>query len=167
MIRPPRGAITLAAVVIAVVAGCGPPARTVSGTATRGVSHSAGVRDGDLEFAVLDVSRARQVGDLADPGRSITAHGVFISVTLSIRNVGDRPITFVDAHQQLVDNRGKVFAVSRAADIYANPGVPSTRMAPGDELQVRLAFDVPTGTDPAEIVLRASESSRGVSVPLR
>lgn len=165
--RPPRGAIGLAAVVIAVVAGCGPPARTVSGTAIRGVSHSDAVRDGDLEFTVLGASRARQVGDLADPGRSITAHGVFISVSLSIRNVGDRPITFVDAHQQLVDTRGDVFPVSRAADIYANPGVPSTRMAPGDELQVRLAFDVPTGTEPDAIVLRASELSRGATVPLR
>lgn len=123
-------------------------------------------RDGTFEFAVLGRSEAQFAGDPADPALSVAAKGIFVVVTLSVRNVGAEARTFVDSDQTLLDDRGRRFPVSRAANIYANLEVPSTRIAPGDAVVVDLAFDVPPGTVPAGIVLRESASSGGVAVPL-
>lgn len=142
-------------------AGCGPPVRTVPGTA------AGPVRDGALEFVVLDRSETRRVGDPADPGLSITAKGVFVVVTLSVRNVGTAPHTFIDRDQTLIGSRGEEFPVSTAANIYGNLDVPSTRLAPGAAVTVDIAFDVPVGTVPSAVILRESASSEGVAVQLR
>ena len=123
-------------------------------------------RDGTFEFAVVGTSEAQFAGDPADPALSVAAKGIFVVVTLSVRNVGAEARTFVDSDQTLVDERGRRFPVSRAANIYANLDVPSTRIAPGDAVVVDLAFDVPPGTVPTSLVLRGSASSGGVTVPL-
>lgn len=123
-------------------------------------------RDGTFEFAVLGRSEVQFAGDPAEPALSVAAKGVFVVVTLSVRNVGAAAHTFVDRDQTLVDDRGRRFPVSRAANIYANLDVPSTRIAPGDAVVVDLAFDVPPGTVPGSVVLRGSASSRGVTVLL-
>ena len=124
------------------------------------------VQDGNLEFAALGVAKTQTVGDPKEPGLSVNARGVFVVVTVSIRNAGDTAITFIDRYQKLADNQGRTFEVSNAADIYGNRDVPSTRIQPGDGLVVRLAFDVPTDTVPASITLHESETSPGVTAQL-
>ena len=124
------------------------------------------VRDGGFEFSVLETGRAKQVGDPTTPGLSVDAHGVFIVITLAIRNVGNAPLTFIDRDQTLIDDRGEPHAVSNAADIYGNRGIRSTTIGPGDALTVHLAFDVPGPTVPRTLVLRSSATSGGVEVPL-
>jgi len=119
-----------------------------------------------LAFSVLDVSSEREVGDPKEPGLSITAHGVFIVVDLSINNVGSVPLTFFDSYQTLIDTKGQRFPASRAADIYANRAIRSTRLNPGSGLVVHIAFEVPADTVPGSIVLRESENSDGVMVRL-
>lgn len=165
----PIVSVSLSAIAIT-TAGCGPPVLTVPGTATApspAASAAGPVRDGALEFVVLDRSETRRVGDPADPGLSVTAKGVFVVVTLSVRNAGASPNTFVDRDQTLLGSRGEEFPVSTAANIYGNLDVPSTRLAPGDAVTVDIAFDVPVGTEPDAVVLRESASSAGVTVPLR
>lgn len=124
------------------------------------------VRDGSLEFAALGVTKTQTVGDPKDPGLSVNARGVFVVVTLSIRNTGDKPITFIDRYQRLADNQGRIFEVSNAADIYGNRDVPSTRIQPGDGLVVRLAYDVPPDMVPVSITLHESGTSPGVTASL-
>lgn len=158
-----------------VVTGCAPGATTVEGkpgaapsSASGGLQPPLGVRvqDGNFEFAALGVTTTETVGDPKDPGLSVNARGVFVVVTLSIRNTGDKAITFIDRYQKLTDNQGHTFEVSNAADIYGNRDVPSTKIGPGDGLVVRLAFDVPPDTVPASITLHESETSPGVTAQL-
>ena len=166
------GLIVAAAIV---VTGCAPGATTVAGKPGAASSPIAGglqpplgvrVQDGNLEFAALGVATTQTVGDPKEPGLSVNARGVFVVVTVSIRNTGDKAITFIDSYQKLTDKQGRAFEVSNAADIYGNRDVPSTKIQPGDGLVVRLAFDVPTDTVPATLLLRESEFSTGVTARL-
>jgi hypothetical protein len=162
-----------AAVAIMVAAtGCGVDSTTVTGTGIAAQPSAtssriiAPVRDGAFEFVVLDVSQVHQVGDPNDPGLSITAKGVFIVVTLSIRNVGNAANTFFDSYQTLIDSSGSRYSASMAADIYGNLSIHSTKIAPGDELVVHIAFDMPVDAVPTSLTLRESNSSSGVMVPV-
>lgn len=152
------------------VTGCSSATKTVEGSpgAGSGLVPPLGVpvHDGNLEFAALGITKTRTVGDPKEPGLSVDARGVFVVVTLSIRNTGDKPITFIDRYQKLIDNQGRAFEVSNAADIYGNRDVPSTKIQPGDGLVVRIAFDVPPDTMPASITLHESETSPGVTASL-
>lgn len=162
----PRAGIAALLIALPVLAGC-TVTSTVAGSPTvDGKSTSAFARDGNLAFEVATVEQRDTVGNPAKAGYSVTAKGVFVVVSLRIRNVGNQPVTFVDAHQTLVDVTGRPYAADRAADIYGNPDVPSTRMAPGEELRVQIAFDVPRGTQPRELRLRDSATSAGVAVAL-
>ena len=167
----------VAAVVLAVgSSGCAAVSTTVTGTATvdrQSVvdatvprTASGPVRDGGLQFDVVDVSRTKLVGDPKEPGLSVTARGVFVVVALSIRNVSNAPLTFFDRYQALVDITGRTFTADMAADIYGNRGIRSTRMDPGEELLVHICFDIPEETVPRDVILRQSDSSAGVTVPI-
>ena len=169
------GAVAASVMAVA-VPGCGAPSTTVPGTAIvdrQSVPTTAArapgpgpVRDGGLQFDVADVSRTKLVGDPTDPGLSITARGVFVVVTLSVRNVSNAPLTFFDRYQTLVDSTGATFTADMAADIYGNRGIRSTRMDPGGELLVHICFDVPDDAVPRNLILRQSDSSAGVTVPI-
>ena len=166
----------VASVMVVAASGCGAASTTVTGTATVDRQSAAStsprqpgpgpVRDGGLQFDVVDVSRTAVVGDAKDPGLSTTARGVFVVVTLSIRNVSSAPLTFFDRYQTLVDSTGATFPADMAADIYGNRSIRSTRMDPGDELLVHLCFDVPRDAVPRDLVLRQSDSSAGVMVDI-
>jgi hypothetical protein len=164
--------MTVAVAIMVAAAGCGMESRTVTGTGIAAQPSAASsrsgapVRDGAFEFAVLDVAQVHQVGDPKDPGLSITAKGVFVVVTLSIRNVGDADATFFDNYQTLIDSSANRYSASMAADIYGNLSIHSTKIAPGDKLVVHIAFDAPVDTVPANLSLRESSSSSGVTVPV-
>lgn len=104
--------------------------------------------------------------DPKDPARYLKAHGVFVVVTVSISNAGGVPLAFADRDQALIDRAGRVFLANRAADIYGNQGIRSTRMNPGNGLVVHLYFDVPPDAVAKALLLRQSSSSKGVTVAL-
>jgi serine/threonine-protein kinase len=163
-------AAALAVLVAATGAGGGAASTTVAGTPTAGRDSSppiasGPVRDGGLEFEVRDVTRMKVVGDTSEPGYSVSARGMFVVVTLAIRNVSAAPLTFFDRYQSLVDSTGTAYGADMAADIYGNRDIRSTRMNPGAQLVVRIAFDVPTDAQARNLVLRQSESG-GVTVPI-
>ena len=174
--RKPVAAGVAVVVMVIGLAGCGAASTTVAGTPTVDRTSAAApvspravpgpVRDGGLQFHVVDVSQVEKVGDPADPGLSITARGVFVVVTMSIRNVGSAPLTFFDRYQTLVDGTGQQFPADMAADIYGNRSIRSTRIEPGEELLVHLSFDVPQGTVAKNLILRQSDSTTGVTVPI-
>jgi hypothetical protein len=174
--RTSIAAVAVASVMVVAASGCGAASTTVTGTATvdrQSPSSTSArhpdpgpVRDDGLQFDVVDVSQTTVVGDAKDPGLSTTARGVFVVVTLLIRNVSDAPLTFSDRYQTLVDSTGRTFTADMAADIYGNRSIRSTRMDPGNELLVHICFDVPRDTVPRDLVLRQSDSSAGVTVPI-
>ena len=166
--RKAAAALVAVMTLVTVAPGCALTSTTVEGAGIAAPfeagSGSPAVRDGGLAFAVSDVSRAEQVGDPGDPGRSVTARGVFVVFTLAIDNVGSAPLTFIDRDQTLIDDSGRAFSPSMAANIYGNPGIRSTTINPGDELVVHISYDVPADTVPRNLILRGSSSSAGVKV---
>ena len=121
------------------------------------------VRDGGFEFSVLETGRAKQVGDPTTPGLSVDAHGVFIVITLTIRNVGNAPLTFIDRDQTLIDDRGEPHAVSNAADIYGNRGIRSTTIGPGKRSMIVRTSSASPRPSPGPM----ARTSNGLSSRLR
>lgn len=140
-------------------------AETVS-TPTAAPAGSA-VRDGKFEFRVLDVTRAAQAGDLSNPYMIAEAQGEFIIVTLSVRNIGDEAQSYFGTNQKLLDSAGRQYESDSEASMWMNEeGGIMSDINPGNSIQVRAAFDVPPGTQPAELELHDSMFSGGVSVRL-
>ena len=124
------------------------------------------VRDGKFEFRVLDVSRAATVSDpTGNPYMTVSAQGEFIVVTLSVTNIGDVPQSYFGQNQKLIDTSGREYGANSAADMYMNDAGFGD-INPGNAIQVRVAFDVPPRTSPAELELHDSMFSGGVSVRL-
>jgi hypothetical protein len=125
------------------------------------------VRDGKFEFRVVNVTRAAQAGDLSNPYMTVDAQGEFIIVTLTVQNIGDEPQSYFGANQKLIDTAGREYGSDSEASMWMNQeGGIMSDINPGNSIQVRAAFDVPPGTQPAELELHDSMFSGGVSVRL-
>jgi hypothetical protein len=122
------------------------------------------VRDGKFEFRVLDMTRAKQAGDLSNQFEIVDAQGEFIILTLSVTNIGDQAQSYFGTNQKLVDTAGREYEANSTADMWANRGTGDIN--PGNSIQVRAAFDVPPGTQPAELEVHDSMFSGGAKVRL-
>ena len=139
-----------------------PPEPTTDGAKPAG----SAVRDGKFEFRVVDVSRAATVSDpTGNPYMTVNAQGEFIVVTLSVSNIGNVPQSYFGQNQKLIDASGREYGANSEADMYMNDAAFGD-INPGNSIQVRVAFDVPPGTSPAELELHDSMFSGGVSVRL-
>jgi hypothetical protein len=124
------------------------------------------VRDGKFEFRVVDVSRGATVSDpTGNPYMTVSAQGEFIVVTLSVTNIGNEPQSYFGQNQKLIDTSGREYSANSQADMYMNDAGFGD-INPGNSIHVRVAFDVPPGTSPAELELHDSIFSGGVSVRL-
>lgn len=142
------------------------PVPTEVATPTAAPAGSA-VRDGKFEFRVLGVTRAAQAGDLSNPFMIAEAQGEFVIVTLSVQNIGDVPQSYFGTNQKLIDVSGREYGSDSEASLWMNQeGGIMSDINPGNSIQVRAAFDVPPGTQPAELELHDSAFSGGVSVRL-
>jgi Domain of unknown function (DUF4352) len=126
------------------------------------------VRDGKFEFQVLNIARAKTVSDpTGNPYMTATAQGEFIVITMSVANIGDQPQNYFGQNQKVIDVSGRQYAANGEADMWMNTGVtPMGGINPGNSIQVKAAFDVPPGTQPAALEVHDSMFSRGVSVKL-
>jgi hypothetical protein len=122
------------------------------------------VRDGKFEFRVLSMARAAQAGDLSNQFMIVDAQGEFIILTLSVTNIGDQAQSYFGTNQKLVDASGREYEANSAADMWANEGTGDIN--PGNSIQVQAAFDVPPGTQPAELEVHDSMFSGGAKVRL-
>jgi hypothetical protein len=114
-------------------------------------------RDGTFDFTVTQVNSSPTF-------RAMRAQGVFVVVSLTVKNVGVDPELFDRSAQQLKDNVARRYSAS-----YMDPpslGDIGNSMDAGLQVNVKLAFDVPPGTKPTQIVLHESQSSEGVPVNL-
>ena len=122
------------------------------------------VRDGKFEFRVLGMTRAAQAGDPSNPYMTVDAQGEFIILTLSVTNIGNEAQSYFGTNQKLVDTAGREYEANSAADMWANEGTGDIN--PGNSIQVKAAFDVPPGTQPAELEVHDSMFSGGAKVRL-
>lgn len=122
------------------------------------------VRDGKFEFQVLGITRAQQAGDPSNQFETVQAQGEFIIVTMSVTNIGDRAQSYFGTNQKLFDTAGRQYEANSAADMWANKGTGDIN--PGNSIRVKAAFDVPPGTQPAELEVHDSMFSGGVKVRL-
>jgi hypothetical protein len=115
------------------------------------------VRDGTFDFTVTKVNSSAIF-------RAMRAQGVYEVVSLIVKNVGVDPDVFDRSAQQLKDSVGRQYSAS-----YMDPpslGDIGNSIDAGLQVTVKLAFDVPPGTKPTQIILHESHSSEGVPVNL-
>jgi hypothetical protein len=141
--------------------------RTAAAAATPTVAPpGSAVRDGKFEFRVLGMERAAQAGDPSNPYMIAKPQGEFIILTLSVRNIGDRPQSYFGSNQTLIDTAGREYGADTEADMWMNDDGIMADINPGNAIQVRVAFDVPPGTQPAELEVHDSMFSGGAKVRL-
>ncbi|MBV8182678.1 MAG: DUF4352 domain-containing protein [Mycobacterium sp.] len=115
------------------------------------------VLDGKFAFIVTQVDTSPTFGHTS-------AQGVYVIVSMAVRNVGTQAQFFEWAAQKLKDNSGREYSASFMDPSLIGDVVNS--IDPGLQVSVKLAFDVPPGTKPTQIVVRDSLSSHGAPVNL-
>jgi hypothetical protein len=114
------------------------------------------VIDGEFAFVVTHVETSPTFDNTQ-------AQGVYLIVSMAVRNVGTEPQFFVWGAQKLKDGSGRKYSAR-----FMDPpriGDVGDSIDPGLQISVRLAFDVPEARS-AQIVLHDSPSSEGVAVKL-
>ena len=126
------------------------------------------VRDGKFEFRVLSIERAKSVSDpTGNPYMTTTAQGEFIVITMSVTNIGNEAQNYFGQNQKVIDANGREYDANSAAGMWMNTGLSIMGdINPGNAIQVKIAFDVPPGTQATELELHDSMFSGGVSVRL-
>lgn len=149
-------------------AGGSAPASSSASSKSHAAPVGSAVRDGKFEFQVVSVARANTVSDPTNnPYMTTTAQGEFVVVTLSVRNIGDQPQNYFGDNQKVVDASGRQYGANSEAGLWMNTNVTALgQINPGNSIQVRIAFDVPPGTQPTALELHDSMFSDGVSVRL-
>ena len=115
------------------------------------------VIDGEFAFVVTHVETSPTFDNTH-------AQGVYLIVSMAVRNIGTEPQFFVWGAQKLKDSTGRKLSAR-----FMDPpriGDVGDSIDPGLQVSVRLAFDV-TDARSAQIVLHDSPSSEGVAVNLK
>lgn len=138
-------------------------------TTTRAAPSVSGIgqeaRDGKFAFTVTSVNTAKTVGDPSNEFMQKTAQGVYVVVSMTVKNIGKQSQSYFGDNQKLKEGTGREFSADSEADLWMNEGI-QTDINPGNQVYVRVAFDVPSGTQPSEIELHDSMFSGGVTVKL-
>lgn len=156
---------------IALIANSGDDNDGKDGAAAPAAEEKPGIgdeaRDGKFSFIVTEVEPGTtRVGD---EYFNQSAQGEFLIVHLSVKNIGDVPQVFLDEDQKLFTADGSEYSPDTAADIWLNEDGAAffEEINPGNQIDVRIAFDVPKGTEPSSIELHDSLFSNGVTVSLK
>jgi hypothetical protein len=124
------------------------------------------VRDGKFEFVVSRVDCSRSTLVLEHLKR--TAAGKYCVVSLSVRNIADRPQFFLGRVQKVSDAAGAEFGNDELAGLLANRDTMTLlrKIGPGSRVTGKIVFDVPKGTTLTTMELHDSYLSGGVQVAL-
>jgi hypothetical protein len=124
------------------------------------------VRDGKFEFVVSRVDCSRSTVGFEHVKR--TAAGKYCLISLSIRNIADRPIFFLGRVQKVSDAAGTEFSNDELAGLLANREKQTflRKIGPGSKVSGKIAFDVPKRTKLTTMELHDSYLSGGVRVAL-
>lgn len=172
------GALAVLIVIIAVATSGGGDSDS-NDTAGSGSSSGAGndskaaamntpVRDGKFEFTVTGVeSGVTDVGD--NPFLNQQAQGQYTIVTVTVKNIGDKPQSFFATNQKLKDTAGRTFETDPAAQLAVDSDDVTSSwqdINPGNSVNAKLVFDMPADATPAEVILHDSMFSGGATVSL-
>ena len=115
------------------------------------------VIDGKFAFIVTQLNSAQTFADKR-------AQGVYEIVSVAVRNVGTQAQFFEWSAQRLKDRTGREYS----ANFMVPPlfGNVVNSIEPGLQVSLKLAFDVPPGTKPTQVMLHDSVSSHGAQVNL-
>jgi len=114
------------------------------------------VRDGKFAFVVTGVERSKVAGDLSNQFMREDAQGEFVSVRMTVTNIGDEAQTFFATNQKLMAAGREYDADGVVAMWTDSTGV---EINPGNSIQAVAAFDVPVGAVPELISLHDSAFS--------
>ncbi len=120
--------------------------------------------DGDYTFSVAGTETGDTITSNVSDAVQTTADGIFYVVYVNVSNTGTSPLTFVATFQQL-SAAGQTFPLDDEATAFL--GGTIAEIAPGDKVETPLVYDVPVGTAPNAIMLRADPVSPGVQLPLQ
>jgi len=113
-------------------------------------------RDGTFDFTITQVNSSRTFG-------ALHAKGVYVIASLTVKNVGVDPEVF-DPSAQVLKDSARRYSASFMDPPYL--GDIGNSVDAGLQVNVKLAFDVPPGAKPTQIVLHESRSSEGIPVDL-
>lgn len=138
-----------------------------SGTAARPPGLGNPVRDGKFEFVVSRVDCSKSTVGL--PHLDHTATGKYCVVSLSVKNVADKPQLFLGSAQRAFDAAGTKFTDDEIAGLYVNHDTETflQKINPGGKVVGKIVFDVPKATTLTTIELHDSFFSGGAKVTLR
>jgi hypothetical protein len=122
-------------------------------------------RDGTFAFTVMVVTTEDSVGA---GDEKIYPQGVFVWITMYVKNVGTSQQRYFADYQRLRDTGGRLFSPNLAAANEGHDRSDQVDVNPGNRTGAYLCFDVPKGTRPSQYVLllHASPGSPGVTVRL-
>lgn len=126
------------------------------------------VRDGKLEFAVLDVHR--DLAGIGDPYFGAEpSTGAFTTVTLHVHNLSDEAVTFDSSYVVGIDGSGTKLPSDREAGYFANEHAAGilTTLPAGAEMSIRVAYDVPDGERLTGVQVHDSVFSRGAVITFK
>ena len=114
------------------------------------------VLDGKFAFIVTNIDTSPTFGHTR-------AQGVYVIVSMAVRNVGTEAQFFEMAAQTLKDKAGRQYSAS-----FMDPSHLGevNNIDPGLQVSVKEVFDVPPDVRPTQIVLHDSASSHGAPVNL-
>jgi Domain of unknown function (DUF4352) len=114
------------------------------------------VLDGKFAFIVTNIDTSPTFGHTR-------AQGVYVIVSMAVRNVGTKAQVFEMAAQTLKDKAGRQYSAS-----FMDPSHLGevNNIDPGLQVSVKEVFDVPPDVRPTQIVLHDSASSHGAPVNL-
>ena len=118
------------------------------------------VVDGKLAFIVTQVGTSPTFGHTR-------AQGVYVIVSMAVRNNGTEAQHFEMAAQTLKGGAGRGYSASFMDAPSLEKEKVVNNIAPGLQVSVKLAFDVPRDVRPTQIVLHESVSSHGAPVNLK
>ena len=122
--------------------------------------------DGNFNFVVAGVECG--VTTIGGEHFNATAQGQFCIVALTVTNIGDQAQSFWGDNTVLLNDQGQEFSADTSAALYLEDSASfHEEINPGNSLNSRVVFDVPTGMVPAAIELHDSAFSGGVTVLLR
>ncbi|MFT4199720.1 DUF4352 domain-containing protein [Gordonia sp. (in: high G+C Gram-positive bacteria)] len=125
------------------------------------------VRDGKFEFVVTNVDTGQ-----TSVGESILeqkAQGQFAIVSVTVKNIGDKKQSFDPSSQKLVDQQGREHGTDTTAQLaLGGSDIPIwDDINPGNEVNVKLVFDIPKNAVPSALELHDSMFSNGSKVSLK
>ncbi|WP_312034315.1 DUF4352 domain-containing protein [Actinoplanes sp. TBRC 11911] len=125
------------------------------------------VRDGKFEFVVSRVDCSKTQVGVEHLRR--TAAGKYCVVSLSVKNIADRPKYFLGSAQKALDAAGTEFGDDELAGLYANQNIRTlvNKIDPGERVTGKLVFDVPKPVTLTSLELHDSFLSGGARVTLR